>query len=338
MSPSLVMSAIFAVAICSAPSASPPAFTSESYPTAKLTNGLIEATVLLPDAAKGYYRGPRFDWSGLVSQVTYRDHTFFQEWKTPHNPEGNDDAIGPVEEFGMGVFGMPTPLGYEEAKPGETFIKIGVGLLEKVEEPCYRFGYNYRIIKPGQWKIRRGKSWVEFAQELKDDSGWGYRYQKRIGLVKNRPVMVIAHKLTNTGSTPIAATHYCHNFFAIDGDPVGPAYRLTFPFPVTARNNVSRWAETQGNAVVFHDAFKENEALFTVLEGSRKETQHNAVAIENTKTGAGVRISGDQPLLQFHLFAVSSAICPEPFIEIKLKPGESLRWKAAYEFYETQKQ
>lgn len=334
------MSAIFTVAVALGDglSASPPAIASDEYPMVRITNGLLEAAVFLPDAAKGYYRGPRFDWSGLVSRVTYRGHTCFQEWKTPHNPEGNDDAIGPAEEFGMGVFGMPAPLGYEDAKPGETFLKIGVGLLEKVDESYYRFGYDYRIIKPGQWKIRRGKSWVEFAQEFKDDRGWGYQYQKTIGLMKKRPAMVIAHQLTNTGSKPIATTHYCHNFFAIDGAPIGSAYRLTFPFPVTAKSDIGKWAETQGNAVVFHDTFKEGEALFTVLEGSRNETRHNAVAIENTKTGAGVRVSGDQPLLQFHLFAVRSAVCPEPFIKFKLKPGESQRWKATYEFYETKKQ
>jgi len=37
-----------------------------SYPKALIANGLIHAVVLLPDAKNGYYRGSRFDWSGVI--------------------------------------------------------------------------------------------------------------------------------------------------------------------------------------------------------------------------------------------------------------------------------
>jgi len=54
------------------------------WPIAKITNGLVTLTLYLPDAQRGYYRGTRFDWSGLIAQAEYEGHTFFSEWQTPH--------------------------------------------------------------------------------------------------------------------------------------------------------------------------------------------------------------------------------------------------------------
>lgn len=47
------------------------------FPQATITNGLIEAHLFLPDAKEGYYRGPRFDWAGVMSDLKYKDHTYF---------------------------------------------------------------------------------------------------------------------------------------------------------------------------------------------------------------------------------------------------------------------
>src|SRR5689334_67880 len=94
-----------------------------SYPHAVLTNGALTLTVLLPDASRGYYRGSRFDWSGLVARAECGGHSLFAPWKSPHDPTDPEGAFGTAEEFGM-----KGPDGYTEAKAGETFLKIGVGL------------------------------------------------------------------------------------------------------------------------------------------------------------------------------------------------------------------
>ncbi len=59
----------------------------------------------------------------MIGRVDWSGHTFFGEWKqSRHDPNGSDDVVGSAEEFGMSA-----PLGYADAKPGETFIKIDVG-------------------------------------------------------------------------------------------------------------------------------------------------------------------------------------------------------------------
>ncbi len=47
------------------------AFTAEAvFPEAQITNSLLAAKVLLPDAQNGYYRGTRFDWGGAISSCS----------------------------------------------------------------------------------------------------------------------------------------------------------------------------------------------------------------------------------------------------------------------------
>ncbi len=90
------------------------------YPETVLTNRVLKTTLYLPDPEKGYYRGTRFDWSGLVSRVEFGSHSFFCEFKQQHDPLNHDDICGTAEEFG--IESAPS---YAEAQAGEAFIKIG---------------------------------------------------------------------------------------------------------------------------------------------------------------------------------------------------------------------
>jgi hypothetical protein len=48
----------------------------DGLPQAEITNGELRAKVYLPDACRGFYRGTRFDWSGIVSSLEYKGHNF----------------------------------------------------------------------------------------------------------------------------------------------------------------------------------------------------------------------------------------------------------------------
>src|SRR5580704_434991 len=90
-----------------------------------LANKHLKLTIELPDPVHGYYRGTRFDWSGLVQRAEFAGHTVFAPWKKPpHDPTDHDDVTGTAEEFSE-------PLGYADAPAGGTFLKLGVGELEK---------------------------------------------------------------------------------------------------------------------------------------------------------------------------------------------------------------
>ena len=89
------------------------------YPAARISNSQVSMDFYLPDPEKGYYRGTRFDWSGIVSSTRYKGHEYFGEWKEGHDPFNHDDICGPVEAFQTRGAG----LGYHEAAPGGEFIR-----------------------------------------------------------------------------------------------------------------------------------------------------------------------------------------------------------------------
>ena len=124
------------------------------FPQAELSNSSIRATLYLPDAQQGYYRGTRFDWSGAISSLKWNGHEYFGPWFDRHDPKIHDAITGPVEEFLTGDSG----LGYAEAKPGESFVRIGVGAVRKPEEPAYRRFETYEIVDPGKWTVRKGSN------------------------------------------------------------------------------------------------------------------------------------------------------------------------------------
>src|ERR1700722_16716766 len=133
----------------------------EDPPHVVLKNDLETLTVLLPDKTNGYYRGSRFDWHGIVSKVEFAGHTLFNEWKTPHDPNGHDDVGGTAEEFGMF-----TPMGYDAAGPGGQFLKIGIGVLERLDKEKYEFWKSYKVVNTGRLTTTSGPRTVKFHQDI----------------------------------------------------------------------------------------------------------------------------------------------------------------------------
>src|SRR5689334_18014633 len=83
-------------------------------PSTEISNGIVSARLYLPHSETGYYQGTRFDWSGVISHLDYKGHSYFGQWFEKYDPKLNDAIMGPVQEF--------SPLGYNEAKAGETFV------------------------------------------------------------------------------------------------------------------------------------------------------------------------------------------------------------------------
>ncbi|NEU69956.1 hypothetical protein [Spirosoma agri] len=306
------------------------------WPEAALSNGLIQTTLYLPDASQGYYQGTRFDWSGAFKNLTYKGHSFIEPWFDNYDPKLHDAISGPVEEF--------TPLGYTDAKPGDTFVKIGVGTLRKPDDKAYAFAKYYDIVNQGTWNVKQHKDRkatvaVDFTHELTDPTGYGYRYTKTVRLTKGKPELVLEHRLTNTGQLPIETSTYDHNFFIIDKQPTGPTVVTRFPFEVTAEGKgFGSVILPQGNHLVYARELAKKEQVFSAgLNGFGPTATDYDIRIENQKTGAGVHITGDQPLQKLVYWACATTSCPEPYIHLMAAPGQEIKWTIKYEFYEKTK-
>lgn len=301
-------------------------FATMDYPRLGLDNGLIQVSIFLPDAERGYYRGTRFDWSGIIERVDYDGHRFYAPLHTQHDPLGHDSVSGPAEEFAMFH-----PMGFAEAEAGESFVKIGVGLLAKGDSDEYRFHGDYRLIRAGEWDIEHGPDWVSFDQELGGERGWAYRYRKTIRLAPGQPEFVIEHRLENAGRKTIDINHYNHNFTIIDDVPYGPDYRVEFPFATDEPVPINNLAWFRANAIEVDKPLQQDPLWIPVFEGA-DPGNYNAALVRNNKTGAAVEFRGDAPITRMVFWAVERAACPEPFIHINLVPGQVKEWSSRYRF------
>src|SRR5215204_2054881 len=67
-------------------------------------------------------------------------------------------------------------------------------------------------------------------------NGYGYRYEKMLTTDAKGGKVTLWHGLKNTGEKRIVTDYYNHNFFNVDGDPVGPNYSFAFPFELRAKD------------------------------------------------------------------------------------------------------
>ena len=300
----------------------------DPYPQAEITNGLIRAKLYLPDSQTGFYRGARFDWAGVIPELEYKGHSYFGKWHDKeHDPTFHEHTAGPVEEF--------VPVGFDEAKPGETFLKIGVGMLVKPEEEKYSFVTTYENTNSGTWQVKKKKDQVLFMQVL-NDSKYAYEYHKSVQLVKGKPEMVLTHSLKNTGKQTIETSVYDHNFFMLDNQPIGPDYEVTFPFTLaTETPDASPLGKLKANQIVFDKVLATNSdhLFYRSITGFGKSARDYDIKIENHKTGAAVRITGDRPLSKIVFWSAPKTVCPEPYIKLRIQPGETFQWKINYQFY-----
>jgi len=296
------------------------------YPQLQLDNGEIQASIYLPDSVRGYYRGTRFDWSGIIKHIDTANHRYYAPLHANHNPEGHDFVSGPAEEFAMF-----DPMGFAEAAAGESFVKIGVGLLLKGNDSEYRFDGNYKMIRAGEWEIEQRPDRVGFLQDFVGERGWAYRYRKVIRLLPGLPELAIEHRLENTGEKDMDVNNYNHNFTLIDGVPYGPDYRVEFPFATASPMPINDLAWFRANAVEVERPLGENSLWIPLFEGDGPAS-YNAALIRNLRTGATVEFRGDAPITRMVFWAVERAVCPEPFISLSLAPGQAREWSSWYRF------
>jgi hypothetical protein len=304
-----------------------------SWPHAVLDGAGVRLLVLLPDPFQGYYRGPRFDWAGTVAWAQARGHTFFGSWRDPpHRPRANDDAAGTAGEFGMGpLTDNPPPIGYNDARPGEAFLKIGVGQLLKVEEPTYSFGALYRILRPAAWGIRTEPGALTFTQEEGPVRGHAFRYQKTVRVSHGDPSFTVEHRLVNTGAHPIEQTHYCHNFMRIDDAPIGRSYSVEFPFRPRFSQHTADVLALQGHTVSFLRDPGPDEGFFALVAGFGTDPADNVAIVHSASTS--LRMTGSLPLCRFQIFGTGRTLCPEPFVSLSILPGRAVDWTIRYDFF-----
>lgn len=312
-------------------------------PDALLDNGQIKARVYVPDPRTGFYRSTRFDWSGVIGSLEYQGHNFYGPWFTKRDPSVRDfiykdgdivvsdqsGVTGPAEEF-------RTPQGYAAAKPGETFVKIGVGVLRKPGDAPYSGYANYPIVDAGKWSVRTTATSIETTQEVNDAaSGYGYVYRKVVRLTPGKPEMTIEHNIRNIGRLPIQTRQYNHNFLVLDKTPTGPDFVIKLPFEIKTATPpaADAAAAVEGSRIVYKRRLNSEESFALGVQGFGAEPKDYDVRVENPSIGAGVRITSDRPVAAMSLWSIRSNISFEPDVDVNVAPGASMNWTYTYTYY-----
>ena len=302
-----------------------------SYPRAAISNGAVNAVLYLPDVKNGYYRGSRFDWSGVVGCLAYKGHTYFGVWFPHYDPLLHDAISGPVEEFRSG--NGESALNYDQARPGEPFVKIGIGVLRRIDNAPYKFTAPYPLIDGGQWTIHTGRTSVSFKQDLKSPIGIAYVYKKTLALEKHEPILILRHELKNTGTETIDTQVYDHDFYVLDGAPTGPDMVVRFPFEPKAEEDLGNGARIEGRQIVYDRELQTGESSMSFITGYSSDVSSYDFVVENRKTGVGVEQTGDRPISRINFWSIRTTICPEAYIRVKIAPGETASWTIRYRFY-----
>ena len=297
------------------------------HPEATIKNEVITAKLYLPDAEAGYYRGTRFDWSGVIHSLVHDAHEYFGEWQQSDDPYLHDRITGPVDSFETDT----------NIADGETFLRIGVGVCGKKQEDSSS-PHPFQVVEQGEWKTRSGDNWIEFTHQLSHEkTEQGYHYIKRITLLPGKPELVIDHTLTNTGKHNLASEVYNHNFFVMDDQPTGPDFVVKFPFVPTADRDLKGIGALRGNTLTYMREIEDGKQIFALLSGFGPSINDNQFEIVNQKTKAGVRVNLDRPLDKLQFWSPRTTLCPEPFVNLQIKPGQSDRWAIHYTFYSSDK-
>jgi len=314
-------------------------------PSITIGNGIVSAVVYLPDASKGYYRGARFDWAGVVGSLDVRGKRYFAPWFAARDASVKDvafsqahgayvagmnsGAVGPVEEF---VVEGNKAIGYDEASVGELFLKPGVGWLRKVSDAPYDRFHLYDLVDGGTWTHKADERSIAFTQRLDSDRRYAYEYSKELVLPTDQPELRIVHQIRNLGALPLRTNVYNHNFFTFAGSATGSAFRFHAAFPLKALREAQGPLLLQDDVLGYSRDLAPDESASILLGGFEGVDASYQLCLENRETGMAVQIRGDRPLHRLFFWSLRSVISPEPFIALDVAPGHSASWTITYRF------
>lgn len=279
----------------------------------------LQAELCVPDFEKGYYRGTRFDHSGIFRKISGGGHVYADQWFDKEDPYRHDNVCGPSEEFVIAA-------GSDSAGK-DNLLKIGVGLISKTAGESYDRFRLYEVLDAGKRGLRHGSDFAEFSHLMKGR----YLYVKRIEIAGNG-VMTIRHILCNLSDKILDTYSYNHNFFTLDGMEVGPDTRIDFNYcPTGTWREVMEEVSIEDRSIVYAKPMTRGGR--TAFIGDLSSSDDFSFTIRNLKSGAGVEVRPSTHVEYSVFWCNHSVSCIEPYIHINIRPKEEFCWDIRYRFF-----
>lgn len=286
--------------------------------SAVLKNEYLELRISRPGDV---YNGPRFDWTGIIKDIRFLKHSFCvpEQYKEGKGSGG----IGFCNEFGI-----DRPIGYDSVNVGETFPKIGAGLVTKTGDKPYDFFEKAPLVNAEIVEEVWTDNKYKIVSEINDHKGHNILLTKIITI--DNAMLSIYYFLENQGPNKISTNEYNHNFIGIDEVSVGPDYSLYIP-ALEKCNKIVGDFECNEKTIIWPktptDDFYALLELGPMNEGFNWELRQH-------KSKVGVREFSTFPISKAAIWGYTHTICPELFINIELEGNSTMSWKRIYEFFE----
>lgn len=276
---------------------------------------------ILLDEPLENYRGVRFDSLGVFRRIVKDGYEYAGRWYEEENPLRHDNVCGPSEEF----FGVQ---GYDEARVGEPFLKLGVGLLEKPSEQPYDWFRLYAVVDRGEIEFSASSEKAQFSQYLK-----GYYLYRKSVEIRSASEFVIRHTIKNLQSGSLTVNSYNHNFFTFSDSVVTPSRRIEFDgIPYGTWREDTRHGFLEGNKLCFDGEMMPSEKAYIgnlKVEG-RGEGGYGFSVCEGER---GYRAECSEPLDHMVMWSCRRVACAEPYIHQEISSGEEFSWDIHYRLF-----
>ncbi len=274
------------------------------------------------------YQSSRFDWTGQITQITYKNKYTFCTEEILNSDLINIRGRGLYNEFGIDV-----ALGYDDCKVGELFPKIGVGLIQKDTNEPYNFYKDYKVY-PFKTSVNYDNLSVTFVSYPKPCNGYAFVLKKHIVLYGNS--FTIQYFLENTGEKTIITNEYCHNFLSINRKEINKDYKLIFPFTID-QNKFNELVDPDKKLIISKHSISwktiGKEQFFIGNVNTSKEVIA-LWSLENYEEGVGIKETGNFKTNKINVWGNIHVVSPELFISINIEPGKSMTWERKYEIFQ----
>lgn len=219
--------------------------------------------------------------------------------------------------------------GFQEARVGEPFPKLGVGLLTKTDETYYP--YVRHTIRPFERELRPTSDGLCCTTLPFACNGWAARMERWIRLSGNR--LTVESCLQNTGSRPLQFLEYVHNFVTIEGLPLSEDYRLDMAVAPQDGKALKYGEVMFGKGKGF--SFRGHSKTANMAELDRTEIDNSVPfswRLSHAKSPASVSECVDFAPAKLAVWAIDNIVSTEVFAGFSIGSGKSAFWSRTWTF------